>query len=89
MIGTSLLLEALKCGEVAEVDYIEGEKEWVARMAELGLRPGEEVRMLQPGSPCLVSLGGSRLSLRLGSAGRVYVRRTAVASRTEQPDENL
>ena len=76
MIGTGFLLEELDRGELAEVICVEGNKDWIARMAELGIRPGQQVRVLQPGSPCLVSLVGSRLSLRLGNSGRVWVVRS-------------
>ncbi|MCS7016913.1 MAG: ferrous iron transport protein A [Gemmatales bacterium] len=68
-----LPLEELERGELAEVALVEGDTAWVARMAELGIRPGQQVRMLQPGSPCLISLGAARLSLRLGRMGRVLV----------------
>lgn len=76
---TEVLLEELESGELAEVGWVVGDREWVARMAELGLRPGQQLRILQSGSPCVVSLGGSRLSLRCGKAGRVYVRRMATS----------
>ncbi len=71
----SVPLEELKRGEWAEVDSIQGELGWVQRLEELGLRRGEPIQMLQPGSPCLVNLGSSRLMLRLNGSGRIWVRR--------------
>jgi ferrous iron transport protein A len=75
VVRRGLLLEELERGELAEVISVEGNTDWIARMAELGISPGQQIRILQPGSPCLVSLGGSRLSLRLGQGGRVWVTR--------------
>lgn len=75
MRSLTVPLEELTRGEWAEVDRVQGDTGWVQRMAELGLRQGQTIQMLQPGSPCLVSLGGSRLSLRLNGAGRIWVRR--------------
>jgi ferrous iron transport protein A len=68
-----LPLESLERGEIAEVAEVTGPLEWRARMAELGLRPAAQLRMLQPGSPCVILLGGARLSLRCG-AGQIRVR---------------
>jgi ferrous iron transport protein A len=69
-----LPLEQLRCGEWAEVADVSGEPGWVGRLAELGVRVGERVCMLQPGCPCLVQLQGSRLCLRGECAGCVLVR---------------
>ncbi len=66
-------LELLRHGEWGEVTAVEGELPWVSRLAEMGLRPGARVCMLQPGRPCLFQMGGCRLSLRLDDAGQVFV----------------
>jgi Fe2+ transport system protein FeoA len=66
-------LEFLQSGDWAVVGLIEGEPHWVGRLAEMGLRPGTRLRMLQSGSPCLFNVGGCRLSLRLDNAGGVFV----------------
>jgi ferrous iron transport protein A len=63
-----LPLECLRPGEWAEVCDISGEPAWVGRLAELGIRVGTRVQMLRDGSPCMVLVGGGRLSLR-GEAG--------------------
>jgi ferrous iron transport protein A len=59
-----LPLEFLRCGEWAEIAEVAGEPGWVGRLAELGVRVGGQLQMLRTGSPCLVQVGGCRLSLR-------------------------
>jgi ferrous iron transport protein A len=67
-------LECLRPGEWAEVFDVSGEPSWVGRLAELGIRAGTRVQMLRDGSPCLVRVGGGRLSLRGETVMRVLVR---------------
>ena len=69
-----LPLELLECGAWADVAEVSGEAAWVGRMAELGLGVGSRLRIVQPGSPCLLQVGGSRLSLRGESATQILVR---------------
>ncbi len=57
-------LEFLHAGAWADVADVTGEPGWVARLAELGVRIGCRLRVVQPGSPCLLQIGDSRLSLR-------------------------
>jgi ferrous iron transport protein A len=76
---TLLPLDCLHSGEWAEVVEVTGEPRWVGRMAELGVRRGSVLRVLQPGSPCLLEIGGCRLSLRTDSALQILVRPAAVA----------
>ena len=76
---TLLPLELLETGEWAEVAEICGEPTWVHRLAELGLRAGTRFRILQAGSPCLLQIGGLRLSLRSDLATRILVQPLGVA----------
>lgn len=69
-----LPLECLRPGEWAEVCDVSGEPAWVCRLAELGIRVGSRLQMLRDGSPCLVLIGGGRLSLRGDQATAVLVR---------------
>jgi ferrous iron transport protein A len=69
-----LPLELLGSGEWADVAEVQGEPAWVGRMAELGVRVGARLRVLQAGSPCLLQVGGSRLSLRSDAALHILVR---------------
>ncbi len=66
-------LEMLNRDEWAEVVDVSGAPGWVGRMAEIGLRAGARLRMLQPGCPCLFELGMCRLCLRCEEASRVLV----------------
>jgi ferrous iron transport protein A len=75
---TLLPLDCLHSGEYAEVAEVTGEPRWVGRMAELGLRVGAVVKILQPGSPCLLEIGGCRLSLRLDNDLQILVRPAAL-----------
>ncbi len=79
MTDLMMPLECLESGEWAEVADVAGEATWVGRMAELGLRLGGRLCVLQPGSPCLLQIGGSRLIVRADMASRILVRPLAVA----------
>jgi ferrous iron transport protein A len=57
-------LELLHAGQWGDVADIAGEESCVNRLAELGMRIGSRLQVLQPGSPCLLQIGESRLSLR-------------------------
>ena len=81
---TLLPLEFSAPGQWVEVADVSGDDAWVARIAELGLRPGSRVRILQPGSPCLLQVGGARLILRADLAAQVLVR-PAPPERTWHP----
>jgi Fe2+ transport system protein FeoA len=70
---TVMPLEMLRRGEVAEVAEVHGEPAWVGRMAELGIRTGSRVRVLQPGAPCVLMVGESRLTLRGDDAFHILV----------------
>jgi ferrous iron transport protein A len=72
-----LPLELLGPGEWADVGEVRGQPAWVARMAELGIRPGSRVQVVRGGSPCLLLVGGSRLSVRGEQAMEILVRPVA------------
>ncbi len=76
---TLLPLELLRSGEWADVAEVSGEPALVGRMAELGVRSGSRLRVLQPGSPCLLQIGGCRLSLRMDWATQILVRPVCAA----------
>jgi len=69
-----LPLDMLRCGDQADVTEVYGEPGLIGRMAELGLRVGSRLRVLCSGSPCLLQIGDSRLSLRTETAFQVLVR---------------
>jgi Fe2+ transport system protein FeoA len=57
-------LELLNTGDWADIADVTGEPGWVTRLAEMGLRIGSRLCVLQAGSPCLLQVGEARLSLR-------------------------
>jgi ferrous iron transport protein A len=67
-------LELMPCGQWADVEEVGGEPGWIGRMAELGVRIGSRIRILQSGSPCILEIGQSRLSLRGEESFQVLVR---------------
>lgn len=73
-------LEYLNAGEWADVMEVHGEPSWIARMAELGIRSGHRVQVLQSGSPCIVQVGGARFSIRFDLTVQVLVRPIAGAA---------
>ena len=76
-VDALLPLELLQTGEWAEVAEVCGEPTWVCRLAEFGLRPGCRLQMLQNGCPCLLRVGGCRLSLRGEDDTSILVRPVA------------
>ena len=69
-----LPIELLTAGDWADVAEIHGDAAWVGRMAELGIRTGSRLQILQGGSPCLLQVNGSRLCLRGEQAMQILVR---------------
>jgi ferrous iron transport protein A len=63
-VSQILPMQYLTPGETGCVLEVEGEKNMVRRLGEMGLRVGVEVRMVQPGKPCIVALDHQRLSFR-------------------------
>ena len=66
-------LELLAAGEEGQVFDIEGEHDLVNRLKEMGLREGVPVRMVKPGSPCIIAVNNHRLSFRGDTAAVVMV----------------
>lgn len=72
-----LPLDLLAAGQWADVAEVSGEPAFVGRLAELGVRLGSRLRVLQPGSPCLLQVGDARLSVRGDWALQILVRPTS------------
>ena len=68
-----LPLDRLRAGESARVAQLVGAADQVQRLEELGLRQGQPLKMVQPGTPCIIELGGSRLCFRGGETLGVLV----------------
>jgi ferrous iron transport protein A len=67
-------LDMLQAGEWAEVEEVTGQQDWVGRLAELGIRQGSRVQVVQPGSPCLLNVAGCKLCLRGSECSQILVR---------------
>jgi Fe2+ transport system protein FeoA len=76
---TLLPLDLLPPGQWADVADVAGEPGWVGRLAELGVRAGCRLQMLRAGYPCLLQVGGCRLSLRGECSMQILVRPVACA----------
>ena len=57
-------ISLLRAGQAAWVAELVGDRDHCHRLEELGLRCGAAIEMVQPGTPCIVRLAGSRLCLR-------------------------
>ena len=75
-----LPLDMLRAGEWADVEEVSGQPGWVCRLAELGIRAGCRLQVVQPGSPCLLNVAGCRLCLRPDDSSQILVRPVAAVS---------
>lgn len=57
-------LHLLAVGQSARIGQLVGRPDEVHRLEELGLRTGAAVEMVQPGTPCIIRLGGHKLCFR-------------------------
>jgi ferrous iron transport protein A len=67
-------LELVNSGQSVEVVDVAGDPGWVGRVQELGIRIGAYLRVLRPGSPCLLQVGDNRFCLRCTGGSCVLVR---------------
>jgi Fe2+ transport system protein FeoA len=67
-------LDMLRAGEWGQVEEVTGQPGWVGRLAELGVRPGSCLQVVQPGSPCLLNIAGCKICLRPGECSQILVR---------------
>jgi Fe2+ transport system protein FeoA len=66
-------LPLLRSHEAGVIRDIAGSDADVTRLAEMGLRVGTVVRMVQPGQPCLIAVEGRRLTFRGGDSDEILV----------------
>jgi ferrous iron transport protein A len=77
-------LELLSNGQEARIVDICGDSQQVHRLAEIGIRLGSALRMIRCGQPCLLSVDGRRLSLRLNpSLIEIFVASSSMAQVSE------
>lgn len=66
-------LNLLQPGEQGCVLDVSGDAQFISRLAEMGLQAGTQVKMLRPGSPCIIDIHNHRLSLRTADDSQVLV----------------
>lgn len=69
-----LPLDMMRAGEIGEVAEVAGDPAWVGRLAELGLREGARLCIVQSGTPCLLQIANGRLCLRGSECSQILVR---------------
>jgi ferrous iron transport protein A len=67
-------LDMMRAGEWAEVEEVTGQSDWVGRLAELGIRRGCRLQVVQPGTTCLLKIDGGKLCLRGCDCSQILVR---------------
>ena len=66
-------LDMLRAGDWADVAAVSGEASWVHRLAELGIREGCRLQVVQAGSPCLLQVSNCKLCLRGCESSQILV----------------
>ena len=66
-------LHLLPVGSTGQITELMGDVQQVRRLEELGFRQGVEIKMVCPGSPCIVHLDGCRLCFRHTEVAGVLV----------------
>jgi ferrous iron transport protein A len=74
IIDQLMPLGLMTAGQAAHVEHVQGDRDHVQRLSELGLRSGSPVEMVKPGSPCIIRLGRQRLCFRADELTSVLVR---------------
>ena len=67
------MLRSGECGRIAQVD---GDEQFVNRLAEMGFREGVGVRMVRVGRPCIVAVDDQRMTFRSDELALVLVEPT-------------
>ena len=68
-----LPLSALRAGEFGQIQSVVGTVELVRHLAELGLREGSHLEMVQQGATCILRIDGTKLCVRGDELLRVMV----------------
>jgi len=75
----SIPLSLMEPGQSGRIDALLGCPDHIHRLEELGVRRGCLVEMVQPGSPCIVWLGGTKICFRDADLFSILVRPGATA----------
>ena len=66
-------LEFLSVGERGRICDLNGDRGLIDRLAEMGVRQGVEIHIVQAGSPCIVAFDNHRFSFRGDEAASILV----------------
>lgn len=69
-----LPLDMMRAGDFGEVAEVAGDPAWVGRLADLGIREGTRLCVVQSGTPCLLQVANGRLCLRGSDCSQIFVR---------------
>lgn len=64
LMSEILPVDFLENDQLGRVVELAGPEDWQHRLEELGMRPGQVVRLIQRGEPCIIGIQEKRLSLR-------------------------
>lgn len=78
-------LECLAAGESGRIENVDGSREMITRLEEMGLRQGVGVRMVRPGSPCIIAVNNHRISFRGEESAVVMVSLPEPAAKSLPP----
>ena len=73
VISQAVPIELLMTGEHGVVVDVDGSPDFVVRLEEMGLHEGVRVRMVRPGSPCILEVNHQRFLLRIEDTATVVV----------------
>lgn len=73
VISQIVPLELLAANESGIVAAVDGQQGFVVRLNEMGIHAGTRIRMIRPGSPCLLEINHQRLSIRLEDSASILV----------------
>ena len=80
MIRPTSSLVDLRSGDEGVVPSVPGSSPLVARLGELGLVPGADIRILRDVCPLVFQVGEDRLSIRKRDAAAIRVQRDTTES---------
>ena len=66
-------LEFRSVGERGRIYDLDGDRGLIDRLAEMGIRQGVEIHIVQTGSPCIVAFDNHRLSFRCDESASILV----------------
>jgi len=69
-------IESMESGEKGLVRDVDGSPTLVTRLGEMGLQAGAHVRMVKPGSPCILAVNEQKYSVRFDELATVLVELT-------------